>query len=128
VHAAELGAVLECRDMAAEMPAQCARTLDSDVDLLIMARLALDVAEEVVLGAVDLVKTIRAPLGQVGVRGRTLVEMARACGEGIIEVNRVEGLIAVVAGPQGGAPGIPGLVQHVRTAELKAPRINSGIF
>ena len=78
VHAAELGAVLKRGEMTAEMPAECARTLDADVDLLLVAGLTLRPGEEVVLGAVDLVKTCRGPLGQVVVRGRALVELARS--------------------------------------------------
>ena len=120
VHAAELGAVLKRGEMAAQVPAERARTLGADVDLLLVARLTLGPGEDVVLGAVDLVKTCRAPLGQVVVRGRGLVELARAGAGGVGEVAGVERIVAKVARSDGGAPRVPGIGQNMGAAELNA--------
>ncbi len=129
VHAAEFGAVLEgVLAGAAHVVAECARTLDADVDLLVMARLTPRLAEGVVLRSVYLVNTGRRPLGQVGIPGRALVELAPAGGKVVTEVGGVERLIAIKAGPDGGVPGIPSLVKYVIAAELDVARIKQGIL
>src|ERR1039458_6633899 len=114
--------------MTAQMPAECARTIDADVDLLVVARITRGPGKDVVLGAVDLVKTCRAPLGQGVVRGRALVELARAGAGDVGEVARVERIVAKVASSDGGAPRVPGIGQHMRAAQYNAARINPGIL